>query len=177
MAAEPQATSNMPPAGTYRINPEQSTVNYTGSHMFGLGTVHATFRINSGQFNISNPTTASTVTVSIDANSFTSGNTQRDKDVRSAALLDTAAYPEVIFASSNVSWARDHWLVDGHVTAHGATAPVEVIVDGITPKLQGIRVQARAKHLDRYAFGITRAKGMVGRYLDLNLDIYAAPDE
>ncbi len=177
MTDETRATTDLPPAGTYRIHPEQSTVNYTGRHMFGLGTVHATFRINSGQFHIADPTTASSVTVSIDANSFTSGNAKRDQDVRAAGLLDTATYPEIAFASSNRRWDRDHWLLSGDVTAHGVTVPVEVIVDRITPELQGIRVQARAKHLDRYAFGVTGAKGMVGRHLDLNLDVYAAPDE
>ena len=31
------------------------------------------------------------------------------------------------------------------------------------------------QHLDRYAFGITNGRGMVGRYLDLDLDVSATP--
>jgi len=177
MTAEIRVETLLPPAGTYRIHPGKSAVTYTGRHMFGMGKVLATFRINSGQFQVADPTIASTVTVSIDANSFTSGNAKRDKDVRSAALLNTAAYPAITFASSNLRWDRDHWLLSCAVTAHEVTVPVEVIIDRVTPEPHGIRVQAIAKHIDRYAFGVTGSKGMVGRHLDLNLDVYAAPDE
>ena len=31
------------PTGTYRIDPDRSVIRYSGKHMFGLGTVHATF--------------------------------------------------------------------------------------------------------------------------------------
>jgi hypothetical protein len=36
-----------------------------------------------------------------------------------------------------------------------------------------MRVHASAHHLDRHAFGITGAKGMVGRHLDLDFDVLA----
>jgi hypothetical protein len=38
-----------------------------------------------------------------------------------------------------------------------------------------MRVHARADHLDRHAFGVVKSKGMVGRYLDLDLDVFALP--
>jgi len=36
-------------------------------------------------------------------------------------------------------------------------------------------VHAHVEHLDRYAFGVTKVKGMAGRYLDLDLDVFAVP--
>ena len=63
----------------------------------------------------------------------------------------------------------------GSVTAHGTTVPVELLIDRTTPEATGLRVHARAEHLDRCAFGVTRGRGMVGRYLDLDLDVLAVP--
>ncbi|HEY5878585.1 MAG TPA: YceI family protein [Nakamurella sp.] len=163
-----------PAVGTYCIDPERSSVRYAGRHMFGLGVVHATFRINSGEIQIADPPTASTVTISIDANSFASGNAKRDKVVRSATLLDTATYPDIAFNSSNLRWDGDHWLLGGPVTAHGVTADVELKFDRVVQEPLGIRVQARAEHLDRHAFGVKGSRGWVGRHLDLDFDIYAA---
>ena len=67
------------------------------------------------------------------------------------------------------------WRVTGIVTAHGKAVPVEVMVDQMTPEAGGVRMHGRAEHLDRYAFGVTKGKGMVGRYLDLDLDVFAVP--
>lgn len=49
-------------------------------------------------------------------------------------------------------------------------------VDRVTPEAGGMRMHARAEHLDRYAFGITKTTGgMVGRYVDLDLQVLAVP--
>ncbi len=169
------ATVDIPPAGTYRIDPQRSTVSYSGRHMFGLGAVHATFTIRSGELRITDPPSRSSTRVLIDADSFSSGNPSRDKDVRSAALLDTAAYPGIVFDADHLRKNDDSWVLAGAVTAHGRTVPVEVKIDRATREGSAMRVHARAAHLDRYAFGIVSKKGMVGRYLDLDLDVYVVP--
>ena len=65
--AESTASTELPAAGTYRNHPEQSTVCYRGRHMFRLGVVNATFRVDSGEILVADQTTSSPVTVSIDA--------------------------------------------------------------------------------------------------------------
>jgi polyisoprenoid-binding protein YceI len=161
--------------GTYRIDPQQSHVSYTGRHMFGLGLVHATFAISAGKLEVVDPFAGSTVVVTVDAGSFRSNSAKRDKDVRSVSLLDVAAHPEITFRSEAVRLDGESWLVAGIVTAHGTAVPVEVMVDQMTPQTGGVRMHGSAKRLDRYAFGITKGKGMVGRYLDLDLDVFAVP--
>jgi hypothetical protein len=64
-------------------------------------------------------------------------------------------------------------LVTGTVTAHNHTVAVAVRIKGITHEGTGIRLHGRAEHLDRTAFGITGSRGMVGRYLDLEIDAFA----
>ena len=82
--------------------------------------------------------------------------------------------PDIAFNSSNLRWDGDHWLLGGPVTAHGVTAVAEVKFDRVVQEPLGIRVQARAEHLDRYAFGVNSSRGWVGRHLDLDFDIYTA---
>src|SRR4051794_630048 len=163
----------VPMSGTYRIDPRQSTVSYSGRHMFGLGTVHATFAINSGEVQVRDPVVDSTVWVSIDPASFSSGNAKRDRDVVAAALLDCATHPEISFDTGGLREDAGHWVLSGTVTAHGTAVPVDVVIDRMIPEGDGMRVHARADHLDRQAFGITGSKGMVGRYLDLDFDVLA----
>jgi hypothetical protein len=69
----------------------------------------------------------------------------------------------------------DGFRLTGIVTAHGRVVPVEVLLDHVTTETGGVRMHARAEHLDRNAFGVTKAKGMVARYLDLDFDVFAVP--
>jgi polyisoprenoid-binding protein YceI len=159
--------------GTYRLDPAKSEVRYSGKHMFGLGTVHAMFAVRDGELVVGESLTTSSATVTVDASSFSSNNTRRDRDVRSASLLDVDSYPDITFASDSLQEADDGWLVTGTVTAHGHPVPVQVQIDRVTHEDTGIRFHGRAEHLDRTAFGITGSRGMVGRHLDLELDVFA----
>ncbi len=173
MTAQHATSVQAPPAGTYRIDPQRSQVSYAGRHMFGLGAVHATFAIRVGELRVTEPFTGSSVVVTVEAGSFRSNSAKRDKDVRSASLLDVAAHPDITFRSEALRRDGDTWRVTGIVTAHGTAVPVEVVVDQMALEAGGVRVHGRANHLDRFAFGVTNGKGMVGRYLDLDLDVFA----
>lgn len=174
MTADKTVAVQVPATGTYMVDPVQSVVSYSGRHMFGVGAVHATFTVRSGELAVRVPASSSTVAVAIDAASFHSNSAKRDKDVTGRSLLDVEAFPDITFASDGLREDGDRWLVTGSVTAHGNTVPVEVVVDDVHPEGDGIRLHARADHLDRHAFGITGSKGMVGRYLDLDFDVYAS---
>ena len=162
MTANSTASVEVPMAGTYRVDPQRSKVSYSGRHMFGLGVVHATFTLTSGELRVADPLTASTVAMTLDANSFSSNNARRDKDVRSAALLDVATYPEITFAANSLRLDGDQWLAAGTVTAHGKTVPVEVAIDQLTRNGEEMRVHGQAKHLDRYAFGVVKPRAWWG---------------
>ena len=55
MTADSSAAVHLPATGTYRVDPEQSVVSYSGRHMFGLGTVHATFTVRFGELGLPIP--------------------------------------------------------------------------------------------------------------------------
>jgi polyisoprenoid-binding protein YceI len=95
-----------PASGTYRLDPQRSQVRYTGKHMLGLGTVHATFSVRDGELRVGEATKTLSTTVTVDAASFHSGSDKRDRDVRSRGLLDIEQYPDITFASESIRACR-----------------------------------------------------------------------
>ena len=166
--------ADAPPPGTYTLDPERTTIRADVKAMFGLLTVHGTFRLRSGQVLIAADPAASTVQASIEAGSFASGNTTRDADVVSAALLDAKAYPEITFTGQGARRDGDGWVVPGSVTAHGTAVPAEVRLGDVRLEAGGVRFQVTAR-LDRTSFGVTKKKGMVGRTVDVVIEAVAQP--
>jgi polyisoprenoid-binding protein YceI len=171
--------TEMPPAGapapgTYTLDPERTTIRANVKAMFGLMTVHGTFRLQSGQVSIAADPGASSVQASIAAGSYASGNTTRDADVVSANLLDAKAYPEITFTGQGARRDGDSWVLPGSVTAHGTAVPAEVRLSDAREEAGAARFRATAR-LDRTSFGVTKKKGMVGRTVDLVIDAVAQP--
>ena len=160
------------PPGTYLLDPERTTIRADVKAMFGLMTVHGTFRLNGGQITIAEDPGAAHVRAVIDAGSFESGNKSRDNDVVSASLLDAKAYPEITFDGTGARQDGSAWLVDGSVTAHGSTVPAELRVTPGPADGGLVRFRATAR-LDRTSFGVTAKKGMVGRTADVVIEATA----
>jgi polyisoprenoid-binding protein YceI len=164
--------ADAPPPGAYTLDPERTTIRADVKAMFGLLTVHGTFRLRSGQVSIAADPAASSVQASIEAGSFASGNATRDADVVSATLLDAGTYPEITFTGQGARRDGDGWLVPGSVTAHGTAVPAEVRLSDVRLEAGGARFRAIAR-LDRTSFGVTKKKGMVGRTVDLVIEAVA----
>lgn len=164
----------VPPAGRYTIEPDRCVLSLSTTHLFGLGRVRGTSRLRGGELNIADPLEGSTVQATVDAGSFHTGNAKRDADVVSARLLDVGAFPEITFVSERFEQAAGGggWLVHGLLCAHGCDRPVVLQVDRVRASSTEVRVHATLT-IDRYEFGITAAKGMAGRRLQLDLDVVA----
>lgn len=160
------------PVGCYLIDPTRSTVSFTTRHLFGLGRVQGTFELRTGQIHIARPVQQSCVTAVLAADSFTTGNSRRDDDVRSAKFLDAVAHPDITFTSERLQRVRGTWTVSGPVCAHGIGRPVELLIDQVRCSGTDVTLHAQAR-IDRYDFGVTRAKGMAARHLDLRLQVVA----
>ena len=163
-----------PAPGTYTLDPERTTIRADVKAMFGLMTVHGTFRLQSGQVSIGSDPGGSSVQASIAAGSYASGHTKRDADVVSASLLDARAFPEITFAGQGARRDGDGWVVPGSVTAHGTAVPAEIRLSDARQEDGAARFRATAR-LDRTSFGVTKKKGMVGRTVDLVIEAVAQP--
>jgi polyisoprenoid-binding protein YceI len=162
-----------PLPGSYRLDPERSTVRANVKAMFGLVTVHGRFRVKDGEVVVAEDPVDSTVRAAIDAASFASGNSQRDRDVTSATLLDAATYPVITFTSQQILQRGEDWMMNGVVSAHGSTDTGEVRVVPARVEDGVVRFRATAR-LDRIRLGVTIKKGTVGRGVDrLLLRVFA----
>jgi polyisoprenoid-binding protein YceI len=166
------ATVQIPAAGTYRLDPEASSIGFATRHMFGLGGVTGTFRVTSGEITIADPVTSSSASAVIDAASFHTGNDTRDKDVKSANFLHAGEHPEITFKSTDVARDGDRWLVQGQITVRGTSAPTELVVTEVRADANDIFVKATTR-IDRYVHGLIKKKGLAARYLDLTINAHA----
>jgi polyisoprenoid-binding protein YceI len=169
---ESASSVTIPAVGTYQVDPASSAITFKTRHMFGLGPVVGRFDLRSGSVVVAVPVSASLVVAAVEAGSFVTGNPTRDEKVRSADFLDAQKHPEIVFTSTAISETDQGWVLRGEITARGVVAPVELNV--LEVGVDGDVVTMRASGtVDRYAHGMTKLKGMAGRYLNLSISARA----
>ena len=164
----PAVAVQIPAAGTYQLDPAASTVTFATRHLFGLAAVTGTFRLISGQVTIADPVTSSTASAVIDAASFATGNPRRDQDVKSARLLHVTGHPQITFRSTELARDGDAWRLRGQITARGTSAPAELTITEAAASEDVLQIRATTR-VDRYAHGLTKAKGLAARHLDMEI--------
>ena len=164
----PGAAVQIPAVGTYQLDPAASTVTFATRHFFGLGPVKGAFRLVSGQVTIADPVTSSTASAVIDAASFATRNPRRDQDVKSARFLHVRDHPQISFRSTDLVQDGDAWRLRGQITVRGASAPAELTITEAAATGDVLQIRATTR-VDRYAHGLTRAKGLAGRHLDMEI--------
>jgi polyisoprenoid-binding protein YceI len=155
-----------PRLGRYRIDTGRSTVAFRSRHLFGLATVRGTFTIRTGVVDVAEPLAESAVHVDIDAASFHTGNDHRDGDVRSARFLDADRHPVLTFRTEAVDATTLTGVLGVRDVQRPVTVPVELA--DVSPGAFTVRATAR---IDRTAFGITAARGLAGRFVDLTMEV------
>ncbi|WP_255306542.1 YceI family protein [Streptomyces sp. Wb2n-11] len=140
--------------------------------MFGLLPVRGTFTIGQGRITVAELVEELSIQVVMEAASFGSGNQQRDEHVRSPDYLDVARHPEIDFRSQRLERSASDATLQGELTVCGVTRPVAVTLDTVLHEGKRITASGTAR-VDRYAFGVTKAKGMTGRHLRITLEVVA----
>jgi polyisoprenoid-binding protein YceI len=154
-----------PRLGRYLID-TTSTVTFTTRHIFGLAPVRGTFAVRSGTVDVAEPLDDSVVSVEIDAATFATGTKARDSAVRSARFLDTDRHPVLTYVSDGVTESA----LTGTLTASGVSRPVTLTIEEYATDPEGFTARATTR-IDRTEFGVTAARGMAGRYLDVELKV------
>lgn len=170
------AAVQIPAAGPYRLDPEASSIRFGTRHWFGLGGVHGSFAVSSGDITITDPVTSSTASAVVDAASFHTGNAARDDDVKSANFLHAQEHPRITFTSSGLAQDGGRWLLRGQITVRGRSTPAELAITEARAGDDGLLVKATTR-IDRYAHGLVKKKGLAGRYLDLEVTARATRSE
>ena len=122
------------PSGTYAIDPTHTRVFWKVNH-FGLSNFTAQFNKVSGTLNLDadNPA-ASTLVANVDSSSVVTAHplpeqADFDAELRGEPWLNSAAFPQATFKSTNVELTGDKTgRIDGELTFLGVTKPVSLDV-------------------------------------------------
>jgi len=183
MQTEPAVIATTPQPGHYDIDPDRSRVTFATRHLFGLGRVKGSFAIRGGTVDVADPVAASAIYAEIETASFRTRNRQRDQSVLSPRFLDPAGHPVMTFRSDLIGPSggsrgvappdRQRQVVTGTLTVRGTARPVTLTVTRCEVSRGSFTARATAR-IDRTEFGITAARGLAARYLDLTLEVQCA---
>jgi polyisoprenoid-binding protein YceI len=171
MDIENATTAVTPQLGRFEIDPSRSRISFRTRHLFGLAPVRGTFAIRSGTVEVTEPVAQSRIHVEVDAASFRTGNPQRDRTVRAARYLDVRRHPVLTFDASSVDTAGR--VIDGNLTVGEITRPVRLVVTEFEATRGSVSARGSA-HVDRFDFGLTAARGLAGRHLELSVEVQCA---
>jgi len=149
----------VPVAGTYTLDPNHKRVGFVARHLM-VSKVRGGFNEATATIVIAADPLESTVTASINAASFFSGQDQRDAHIRSADFLEVDKYPTLDFRSTGVKQIDgNEFVLSGELTIRDATRPVELTVEfeGVSRSPYGQDVFGFEAHteIDREEFGLT----------------------
>jgi polyisoprenoid-binding protein YceI len=174
----------LPAAGTYTLDVSHSSIGFVVKHLM-VSKTRGTFTGFSGTVVIAEDPTQSSVQVDVDVASIETRDEKRDGHLRSADFFDVETYPTMTFRSTSVKPAGDEWIVDGDLTVHGVTGPLQLKVafEGAanTPwGGQAIGFSAKGE-VNREDFGLTWNQALetggvlVGKKATIEIDAEATP--
>lgn len=155
-------------AADYTIDDDHSFALFKVQHM-GAGFTHGRFDAVSGElsFDEANPS-ASKVTVTVKADSISTGVPKMEGHLKSPEILDAVQFPTLSFTSKSWAKAADGTFdVSGDLTIHGVTKPISVKVahtgKGTNPwtkkELIGFETSFDIQRKD---YGVTYGPGAIG---------------
>ena len=113
-------------SGDYTLDPSHTRIGFSARHAM-VTKVRGQFDEFEGSAHVDTVTPAnSSVTVTIQAASVTTGNEQRDGHLKTPDFFDIANHPQITFVSTNVERDGAEWDITGDLTINGVTKPVTV---------------------------------------------------
>lgn len=182
-----QGGTELPPPGTWTIDPVHSTVSATAQHL-GISSVHGRFEKFYARVEIDEEPERSWVEAVIEGASINTGNPVRDAHLRSEDFLNVDKHPQLTYRSHAVEPSgTDRWAVHGWLAMHGVVRDVtlDLAYLGYGPDLWGgVRAAFKATaELKREDFAMNYnqilAAGIaaIGTRLKIELDIQAVQGE
>lgn len=171
-------------ATTWSIDSAHSEVDFTVRHM-SVSNIHGRFgNLKGAIVRNAYDLSKSSVNVTIDVNTVDTGVGPRDTDLKSSNFFDVAQFPTATFASTSVSGSGSHLTVNGNLTLHGVTKPVQLDVDGPGPTAPGMDHKPHTGYsatatINRKDFGIgvKYPDSIVGEQIKLSIDLEVAQQQ
>jgi polyisoprenoid-binding protein YceI len=145
--------------GTWILDPAHTAITFTVKHLM-ISKVKGSFGSFHGQATVAEDIKDSTLNVTIEANSITTGEPNRDAHLKTNDFFGTEENPEILFTSTSVeAKSEDKLLIHGNLTINSITKPVTftaefggVATDGYGQTKAALEASATINRTD---FGIT----------------------
>lgn len=146
-----------------------SVVNFTADGMLGLK-VNGTLTINEAEidFDESDPA-RSRFAATIDVSSLTTGNSKRDRHLKSADFLDESVYPKIKFVSKSVKPVENGFLCSGILEIKGVKK--EVMFPFTATEHKGALSFISEFNINRLEYNVGEKGGGVGHMIRVRLNI------
>ncbi|HWE69814.1 MAG TPA: YceI family protein [Acidimicrobiales bacterium] len=149
----------LPLAGTYVLDVAHTQVGFAVRHM-AVSKVRGRFTKFDGTIQIAEDPTASSVSVTIDANSIDTQDETRNNHLRTNDFFDVENHPTWTFVSTSmIPDGKAKWKLTGDLTIRGVTRPVtlETSLEGVVKDPYGnLRVGFSASaEIDREDFDVS----------------------
>jgi polyisoprenoid-binding protein YceI len=175
----PSAATLIPASmtGVWRAGSSQSAIAFTVSQMF-VGKLRGSFADFDVTIDAHADPSESTVSASIRLSSVSTGNATRDHHVQSAGYFDAEKYPVAEYRSTEIVSHGAEWLIDGLLTLHGVTRPLQLTVAS-PPAVNSLASVNRARfaasgEFNRRDFGISTGIPIVGDRVVLSIELDVA---
>jgi polyisoprenoid-binding protein YceI len=170
----------LPPAGTYTIDPAHSSVEFVVRHL--VSKARGRFTDFSGEVVIGEGLEDSSANVEIVASSVNTNQEMRDNHLKSGDFLLSEEHPKITFRSTAVRPTGDNGFeLDGDLTIRGITKPVTLDAEfagaGVTGQGTPMLGFSAKTSIDREAFDITwnavlETGGLgLGKKVEIQIDV------
>lgn len=162
-------------AETYDVDTAHTYAHFGISHL-GFSTMYGRIDSTGGRFTLDRDNMTGSVRVALDPASVDTGHGDRDDHLRSPDFLNVVEYPEMHYESTAVALTENGGTVEGNLTLHGQTLPVELTITawhcGSNPinnrRTCGFDASAAIKRSD---FGMTYGLPAIGDDMTLMIGI------
>ena len=113
----------VPAVGTWTIDPTHTTIAAVARHLM-VTKVRGHFASFAGTINVAENPEDSSVELTMEASSISTGTEDRDNHLKSSDFLDVENYPTLTFTSTSVEVDGDKWKLTGDLTIRDITSPI-----------------------------------------------------
>jgi polyisoprenoid-binding protein YceI len=183
----PSAASELPPPGTYKIDPVHTFVYFSAWHHV-VGTVRGRFDKTTGTITVARDPAVCTLDVTIEAFSLSTQFTERDDDLRGPDFFEVTKFPTMTYHGQGIRRSSEGgaWTMDGTLSIRGISkiVPVTFTFKGLFPDVKPGQPLRAAFHATAAAkrgdFNMTRDNPMElgvpptpGYDVDIQIDVEA----
>jgi polyisoprenoid-binding protein YceI len=130
------------PDGVWRVDPQHSEIGFAVKDMWGLRTVHGVFGAYGGV--LTRGPNGAAGELAIEAASLDTGNSRRDRHLRSAAFFDVERHPRIAFVATAVAEREGCLTVAGDLTIGSSSLRLEIPATLARMRVGALRLEGKA---------------------------------